>query len=191
LPDTTGGALASSDWLFAATGQPLTSLYVDAAVQYSQTDRTIVNSAYTLRYTPALRQNVSVSKRFTKDAQHAVDVAWQWRLGGNHALLGKVGYSLGVPSVGLAAGTTDTLLGYEYDAGCWVFRVAAKRYVNTANIKSTSFSVQLDLSGLTQAGGDSGTNSGSLNVLKQNVPNYTPFDGAPNWTYDPLRPFEK
>jgi LPS-assembly protein len=173
LPNESSGGVDSSDWLLTATGQPITSLYFDTALQYDQHARTVINSNYTVRYSPESRRTISLSKRFTKDSQHALDVSWQWQVGTNHALLGKVAYSLGVPSIALNAGLTETLLGYEYDAGCWVFRIAANRYINTANVKATSFAIQLDLSGLTQSGTASST--GSLNMLSTNIPSYRPF----------------
>jgi LPS-assembly protein len=185
LPANTSGGntVASSDWLIAAVGQPLTSLYIDAALQYDQTNREVVNSAYSVQYKPASRKLLSLSRRFTKDIQDAFDIAWQWRMAANHAVLGKLAYSLGVPSINLNRGLTESLLGYEYDAGCWVFRIAMNRYVNTANVKATSFYFQLDLSGLTQV------SSGSLDTLKKAIPGYTPFEGTPTWTYDAFRSF--
>jgi LPS-assembly protein len=173
----------SSDWLFAAAGQLMSDLTVDAAMQYDQLGKEVVNSAYTLRYNPSQRQLVTASKRFTKNTQNAVDLSWQWRVTPASAVMGRVAYSLGVPAANLAKGLTETLLGYEYDAGCWVFRVAANRYTTTANTKATSIFFQLDLSGLTQVG------SGSLETLKRNIPGYQPFESKPSWTYDAFRPF--
>ena len=187
----TGPALAvqpnakptSSDWLFAAGGRISPVWSVDAALQYDETNKEVVNSAYTVRYNPSQRQLVTVSKRFTKSTQDALDVSWQWRVSPNSAVMGRAAYSLGVPSANLAKGLTETLLGYEYDAGCWVFRIAANRYNTTANTKLTSIYFQLDLSGLTQVG------SGSLETLKRNIPGYLPFESKPTWTYDAFRPF--
>jgi LPS-assembly protein len=173
----------SSDWLFAAAGQITQQISLDTALQYNATNKEIVNSAHTLRYNPSQRQLVSASKRFTKGTQNAVDLSWQWKTTPNSAVMGRLAYSLGVVSANLAKGATESLLGYEYDAGCWVFRVAANRYKTTANTKSTSIVMQLDLSGLTQVG------SGSLETLKRNIPGYLPFESKPTWTYDAFRPF--
>jgi LPS-assembly protein len=173
----------SSDWLFAAAGQALSHLTVEAALQYAQLNKEVINSAYTLRYNPSQRRVVSLSKRFTKNAQDALDLSWQWRVSPSSAVMGRVAYSLGVPAANLPKGMTETLLGYEYDAGCWVFRIAANRYKTTANAKATSIYFQLDLSGLTQVG------SGSLDTLKRNIPGYQPFESKPSWTYDAFRPF--
>ncbi len=176
-------ATTSSDWLFAAAGQLMSDLTVDAAMQYDQLNKEVVNSAYTLRYNPSQRQLVTLAKRFTKNAQNAVDLSWQWRVSPSSAVLGRIAYSLGVPTANLPKGMTESLLGYEYDAGCWVFRIAANRYTTTANTKATSVYFQLDLSGLTQVG------SGSLDTLKRNIPGYQPFESKPSWTYDAFRPF--
>jgi LPS-assembly protein len=173
----------SSDWLFAAAGQLMSDLTVDVALQYDQLNKEVVNSAYTVRYNPSQRQLVTLSKRFTKNAQNALDLSWQWRFTPTSAVMGRAAYSLGVPTANLPKGLTETLLGYEYDAGCWVFRIAANRYTTTANTKATSLYFQLDLSGLTQVG------SGSLDTLKRNIPGYRPFESKPSWTYDAFRPF--
>ncbi|MEN9912587.1 MAG: hypothetical protein RI956_1031 [Pseudomonadota bacterium] len=182
--NTANNAITSSDWLFAATGQLFDTLYIDTALQYDQNRREIVNSSYTVRYTPAIHQVLSLSKRFTKDTKNAIDLSGQWRFANNHAFLGKLGYSLGVSSEKLERKMTESLLGYEYDAGCWLFRVAAKRYINTANVRATSFSFQLELSGLTQS------KSNTINMLANSIPGYTPFKAKPTWTYDAFRTFE-
>jgi LPS-assembly protein len=183
LPVSTNAGATSSDWLFAAAGQITQQISIETALQYDQTNKEVVNSAYTLRFNPSARQLVTLSKRFTKNNQDALDLSWQWRVSPFSAVMGRVAYSLGVPSANLAKGLTETLLGYEYDAGCWVFRVAANRYNTTANTKATSLYFQLDLSGLTQVG------SGSLETLKRNIPGYLPFESKPSWTYDAFRPF--
>lgn len=173
----------SSDWLLAAQGQLPMNFSVDAAMQYDQTNKEIVNSAYTIKYNPSQRRLISVSKRFTKNAQDAVDLSWQWRLGAGSAVVGRVAYSLGVPAANLAKGVSETLLGYEYDADCWTWRIAANRYNTTANTKATSIYLQLNFTGLSQL------SSGSKDILNRNIPGYQPFDGKNTWTYDPYRPF--
>ncbi len=173
----------SSDWLFAAQGALVSDISLDTALQYDQAKKTVVNSAYTLRYNPSQRQVLTASKRFTKDTQNAVDLSWQWRVTPNSAILGRWAYSLGVKAANLPQGTSETLLGYEYDAGCWTFRVAANRYTTTANTKATNLYLHLEFSGLTHVG------SGSIETLKRNIPSYQPFESKPNWTYDPFRSF--
>jgi LPS-assembly protein len=183
LPASVNAGASSSDWLFAAAGQLTQQITVDAALQYNQTNKEIVNSAYTVRYNPSPRQLLTISKRFTKNTQDALDLSMQWRVSPNSAIMGRVAYSLGVPSANLPKGVTESLLGYEYDGGCWVFRIAANRYTTLANTKTTSVYFQLDLSGLTQVG------SGSLDTLNRNIPGYLPFESKPTWTYDAFRPF--
>jgi LPS-assembly protein len=98
LPASVNAGASSSDWLFAAAGQLTQQITVDAAVQYDQTHKEIVNSAYTVRYNPSARQLLTVSKRFTKNSQNALDLSMQWRVSPNSAIMGRVAYSLGVPS---------------------------------------------------------------------------------------------
>ena len=181
------GSATSSDWLLAAAGSVGAGVYFDVSAQYDQTTGDTIKSAVTLKYNPQARRFVSVSKRFTKNAQDLVDLAWQWKVSPSSAIMGRVNYSLGVPAgastPAVAKGTTESLLGYEYDAGCWVFRVAANRYSTAANTKNTSVYFQVDFSGLTRLG------SGSLDTLKRNVPGYTPFESKPTWSYDPFKTY--
>lgn len=175
---------SSSDWLFAATGQLSNKFYIDTALQYDQNQHEVVNSNYTFRYTPAAHHVLSISKRFTKHTKHAIDISTQWRFKTNHAILGKIGYSLGIPNENLERKMTESLLGYEYDAGCWLFRIAAKRYINTANETATSLAFQLELSGLTQS------KSNTIHMLSNDIPGYVPFKANPKWKEDNLGTFE-
>lgn len=181
------GAATASDWLFAASGTLGAGFSLDLATQYDQTAGDTIKNALTLKFNPQAKQFVSVSKRFTKNTQDLVDLSWQWKLSPSSAFMGRVNYSLGVPATNLnaavAKGVTESLLGYEYDAGCWVFRVAANRYSTASNTKNTSLYFQIDFSGLSHVG------SGSLDTIKRNVPGYTPFESKPNWSYDPFKPY--
>jgi LPS-assembly protein len=61
---------------------------------------------------------------------------------------------------------TDSILGAEYDAGCWIGRVVAERLSTGRSEASTRLLLQLELVGLSRIG------SNPLKVLKDNIPGY-------------------
>jgi LPS-assembly protein len=61
---------------------------------------------------------------------------------------------------------TDSVIGAEYDAGCWLLRVGVERLSTGRAEARTQFMIQLELVGLSQLG------SNALKVLKDNVPGY-------------------
>jgi LPS-assembly protein len=61
---------------------------------------------------------------------------------------------------------TDSLVGAEYDAGCWILRVVAERQSTDRTQATTRLLLQLELVGLSRLG------SNPLQVLKDNIPGY-------------------
>jgi lipopolysaccharide assembly outer membrane protein LptD (OstA) len=61
---------------------------------------------------------------------------------------------------------TDSVLGLEYDAGCWIARVVAEQLSTGRSQATTRLLVQLELVGLSRIG------SNPLKVLKDNIPGY-------------------
>ncbi len=60
----------------------------------------------------------------------------------------------------------DSIIGAEYDAGCWVGRIVAERLSTGRSEATTRLLIQLELVGLSRLG------SNPLQVLKDNVPGY-------------------
>ena len=75
--------------------------------------------------------------------------------------MGRVSYSLSRNK------TLESLIGLEYKADCWVFRMGAQRFVTTTNKTSTQMFFQLELSGLSSLGNN------PLTALRSSVPGYT------------------
>jgi LPS-assembly protein len=80
--------------------------------------------------------------------------------------VGRLNYSL------LESRAIDTLMGFEYDAGCWVGRVVLER-ISTGLISSSAerqynarLMLQLEFVGLSRVGID------PLSRLKQTIPRY-------------------
>ena len=61
---------------------------------------------------------------------------------------------------------TDSLLGLEYDTGCWIGRIVAERLSTGRSEATTRLLIQLELVGLSRLG------SNPLQVLKDNIPGY-------------------
>jgi LPS-assembly protein len=74
--------------------------------------------------------------------------------------VGRVNYSLRDSRV------TDSIVGVEYDAGCWIARVVGERLSTGTSEATTRLLLQLELVGLSRLG------SNPLGVLKDNIPGY-------------------
>ena len=74
--------------------------------------------------------------------------------------VGRVNYSLKDRRV------TDSILGLEYDAGCWIARIVTERLSTGRSQATTRILLQLELVGLSRLG------SNPLKVLRDNVPGY-------------------
>jgi len=116
--------------------------------------------------------------RLTRGLSEQVEVGWQWPVygrtrgseGGDRSAGGNCSGTL--YSVGRVNYSTrdsrliDSLLGLEYDAGCWIGRVIVERLSTGRSEATTRLLVQLELVGLSRIG------SNPLRVLKDNVPGY-------------------
>jgi LPS-assembly protein len=107
-----------------------------------------------------------------------VELGWQWPIWGAGPdgkraatkssnscqgawyAVGRLNYSL------LDRRVTDSVLGLEYDAGCWIGRFVAKQNSIGSSQASTRFLFQLEFVGLSRLG------SNPLKVLKDNIPGY-------------------
>jgi len=67
----------------------------------------------------------------------------------------------------------EGLAGFEYNAGCWQVRAVAHRFITTTNTYSTSFQIQLELSGLSRIG------INPLETIRQNISGYRRADEIP------------
>jgi LPS-assembly protein len=76
--------------------------------------------------------------------------------------VGRVNYSLKDRRV------TDSVMGVEYDAGCWIARVVAMRLSTGRSEATTRLALQLELNGFSKLN----VGSNPLKVLKDNIPGY-------------------
>ncbi len=176
-----------SDALLLGSTNLVPNWTLDAAVQFNPEIQRSVRSIIGARYSPGPFRTVSATYRLARGLNEQLELGWQWPLGGwasaaqaaNESkrlggpsltgdngcrstwyAVGRVNYSLRDTRV------TDSVLGLEYDAGCWVARLVAERLSTGASQATTRFMFQLELVGLSRIG------SNPLKVLKDNIPGY-------------------
>ena len=154
---------------------------LESALQYNADINRVVRSVSSARYSPGPYRTVGVTYRLARELSEQVEAAWQWPIygvtpdqkpdaatDGNSACrgalytVGRINYSTRDSRI------TDSVLGLEYDAGCWVGRLVAQR-LSTGRSEATSrLSFQLELVGLSRLS----FGSNPLQVLKDNVPGF-------------------
>jgi LPS-assembly protein len=137
------------------------------------TQRAVVSA----RYHPGPFKSVSLTYRYARDSSQQYEVGGQWPVyhreprasgcGGTLYAVGRVDYSVQDSRATYAIG------GFEYDAGCWIGRLMVERTSTGRNESTTHLVLQLELNGLSTLG------TGSLKVLKDNVPGYQPLRNDP------------
>jgi len=153
-------------------------------VQYSPALRRSVNSVLGVRYSPGPMRTFSTTYRLARGQAEQLEFGWQWPVwsregkgspgassgsgsssrgsgcGGTWYAVGRINYSLEDSRI------TDSVLGVEYDAGCWITRLVAERLSTGRSEATTRAMFQLELVGLSRIG------SNPLKVLKDNIPGY-------------------
>lgn len=177
-----GGAVAKSglsDLLLGAGFNWDQRWSLDSLLQYNPTTQRSVRSTVSARYNPANYRVLNLSYRFQDQQSELMDVGWQWPL---NDLWGDKGQDLGpgrgqgpnrwygVGRLNYSLQTSqmvDSIVGFEYDAGCWLGRVVMQR-VQTGLVTSTqSIMFQLELVGLSRVGSNN-----TISALKTNIPRY-------------------
>ena len=150
----------------------------DATVQLNpKTDRS-VRSTLGARYNPGHYRTVSAAYRYQRESSEQLELAWQWPL---NDLWGDPGQNLG-PGRGQGEGRwysvgrlnysvnerklVDAVLGFEYDAGCWLGRAVLERLQTSTSSATQRIMLQLEFVGFTRLGVN------PLRTLKNNIPSY-------------------
>jgi LPS-assembly protein len=170
-----------SDVLLLGSTSVLPGWTLDSAVQYSPDIQRSVRSIIGARYSPGPFRTVSTTYRYTRGLSEQMEIGWQWPIwsrnpaatragagssdsaascAGSWYAVGRINYSLKDSRV------TDSVLGAEYDAGCWIARVVSERLSTGRSEATTKVMLQLELVGLSRIG------SNPLKVLKDNIPGY-------------------
>jgi LPS-assembly protein len=184
LPGQTAASAGLSDLLLGAGVRWDDRWALDGTVQInSQTDR-VSRSTLQGRYSPSPYRVLNAAYRLNQGVSEQIDLGWQWPLGD---LLGRRNsaeesawtrtpgqglgpdrwYSVGRLNFSLTEGRmVDSLLGLEYDGGCWIGRMAFERIQSTVSTATSRLLFQLEFIGLARVG------ASPLNALRNNIPRY-------------------
>lgn len=164
-----------SDALVLGSTNVLPGWNLDGAVQYSPELNRSVRSILGVRYSPGPFRTISTTYRLARGLSEQLELGWQWPVygsgnragdGGNSSCKGTL-YSVGRVNYSMKdSRITDSVLGVEYDAGCWIGRFVAERLSTGRSEATTRLMLQLELVGLSRIG------SNPLKVLKDNIPGY-------------------
>jgi LPS-assembly protein len=162
LDSSTPNTGSKSDLLAGLTGQITNEVGIDTAVQYSQSLSQVQRANYGVRWQPAPKKVLNLAYRLdrTNENLKQYDISGQWPLSERWYGVGRVNYS--IPDKTVAEG----LLGLEYRADCWVFRMVAQRIPTSSAQATTSFFLQLELNGFAKIG------SNPLDALTSSIPGY-------------------
>ncbi|MBL8328873.1 MAG: LPS-assembly protein LptD [Rubrivivax sp.] len=173
LDSSTPLARKPSDLLLIGSTQIVPRWTFEGAMRYNADTRRAVRSVMSARYNAGDFRTLSAAYRYTRGQAEQIDFGWQWPIvtvrpgasraagcGGRLYGVGRVNYSM------LDSRITDSLLGLEYDAGCWIGRLVAERVSTGRTEATTRLMLQLELVGLSRLG------SNPLKVLKDNIPGY-------------------
>ncbi len=183
-----------SDLLLLASTSVIPNWSIDSTVQYSAQNHQTEQGSMTVRYYPGAWRTISTTYRYTRAAAEQVEIGWQWPFAGRTPPLQQVMNQATSPDLldlnprrpsGTSCGGTwytvgrvthsmrdqrviNSLIGVEYDAGCWIGRVVTERVALGTSKANTRIMFQLELLGLSQLA----LGANPLRVLKQNVPGY-------------------
>jgi len=125
------------------------------------------------RYAPEPGSVINAAYRYargTDDGNPAtagikqVDVSSQWPITRNISALARWNWSTQDRKL------IEGLAGFEYNAGCWQVRAIAHRFIAATQQYSTSFQIQLELTGLSRIG------INPLETIRQNIAGYRRSD---------------
>jgi LPS-assembly protein len=150
----------------------------DTTVQFNARTDLPVRTTAAARYSPGLYRVVSAAYRYQRDVSEQVDLGWQWPIndlwgdrgldlgpgrgqGGNRWYsVGRLNYSVNDSRL------VNAVLGFEYDACCWLGRLAVERVQTSPTTANTRIMAQLEFVGFTRLGVN------PLQALKDNIPGY-------------------
>jgi LPS-assembly protein len=151
-----------SDALFAASGRISDTWSVDSGVQYDAQSRSLYSLNYGAQWQPGPMKVMNAEYRYQRDSFRNVDLSAQWPLSTRWFGVGRVSYSVRDRKL------LESLIGLEYKADCWVFRMGASRFVTAAQTTSTPIFFQLELNGLSRLGFGN-----PLESFNKSIPGYT------------------
>jgi len=168
-----------SDLLLRGATRVLQPFNLEGYLRYSPSIDRVVRTILGAQYAPGPFRTLNLTYRYARDISSQVETSWQWPIyqpegppqrkewdgtarscGGAWYTVGRVTYSTRDDRV------TDSVVGLEYDAGCWIARMAVSRWSTGVSEASTQVLLQLELVGLSRLG------SNAISVLRDNIPGY-------------------
>jgi LPS-assembly protein len=137
---------------------------LDSTTQYNPLTEKSVRATVGARYNPGNYRVLNAAYRFQRNVSEQIDVSWQWPINdlwgdkgqdrgkgqgqgdGRYYALGRLNYSLDQSTL------VDTILGVEYDAGCWLARVVLARTQTSTSSAVQRLIFQLEFVGFTRIG---------------------------------------
>jgi LPS-assembly protein len=184
-----GGAVSQagiSD-ILAGAGMNLSPKWsVESTVQYNPKTDNLLRRVVGGRYSPGSYRVINAALRSENDAasnpvSKQLDVGWQWPL---HDLWGAKD-DVNVAGRGLGEGrwysvarmnynmlekrNVESVIGFEYDAGCWLSRAVVERMQVTDGLARQRILLQLEFVGFSRVGFN------AMESLRNNVPRYQPL----------------
>ncbi|HMN21683.1 MAG TPA: LPS-assembly protein LptD [Ottowia sp.] len=151
-------------------------------VQYNLETRRSTRTTIDARYSPERYHTVSAAYRRQRDVRNeSIDLGWQWPLAdllGRRAELGTTRRAAGGSCSGRWYGVgrlnyslserrlVEGLVGFEYDAGCWIGRVVVEKLNSSYSSSTKRIMFQLEFIGLSRLG------TNSLRTLRNSIPHY-------------------
>jgi len=169
LPGAPPKDLKTSDILALLSSQMSPSVSFDMGWQYTPNLTRTEKLTVAAHYLPVSGQVINAAYRYARNTtDHAqieqVDVSTQWPIGRNISALARWNWSIEDRKL------IEGLVGFEYNAGCWQLRAVAHRFITATQQYSTSFQIQLELTGLSRIG------INPLETIRQNISGYRRTD---------------
>ena len=165
---------AAEDILLLVSGRVTNELRLDANLQYDQTLKD-VNRMNIGAFWQAGPMKV-LNAQYRRDSRNIpgypftnfelVDFSGQWPISRRWYGVGRINYLLDEKRPG------QSLLGVEYLADCWIFRLVGQRIPTAAGLATTHIFMQMEFSGLATLG------SNPMKALRGSVPGYQPLQQA-------------
>jgi len=178
LPGETPVSKGLSDVLVGASVNLDPRWSFDSTVQFNPDQGRSVRSTLGGRYSPGDYRVVSAAYRLQRGFSEQIDIGWQWPI---NDLWGDRGqdlgagrgqgegrwYSVGRLNFSLREGKlVDSVIGVEYDGGCWLGRVVVERLQTGSTSSNRRILFQLEFVGFSRLGAN------PLQTLRQNIPRY-------------------
>jgi LPS-assembly protein len=160
--DTPLRVSSESDWLASVGGRIGRAWSFDNTFQYNPRDSRTEAYGLQLRYSPEIAKVLNLSYRFNRGVLRQVDLSGQWPVQSGWYAVGRYNYSV------LDRRLLEGLAGFEYNGGCWVFRVVYQHIQAATDVTSKAILFQLEFNGLGQIGSNQ-----TLELMRRNVPGYS------------------